>query len=397
MLLIGTFTSSFAGDCESRNHIFLIHGIGGGGNTFGSMDQYLNKINACNKAKVFTYNTGDSALSTYNFSDDLNSFIEQSFNENKIGANDKISLIMHSQGGIVGSLWLLKLKRTNRDLYSKVDSFITLSTPYWGSTMAIVGEHFFFTLPEELDNPISPMGKIELKEMSHGSATISVLQQNFDDIYTDTHIRFLAIGGLKRKFNPYYGEDDTTVSAYSSNPNHFSITEDVRIDGLNAMTESSAFRRSHQIPFIPVTATHFKIEIPGVAKLDDSCVTTDVCEHPSIDHVVRHLNGEAPQANDEGFKFRKYRVNVYLKNWEGIVEDKDEVVVSLVKPHGETENVDFGIRRGRMLSTSFSGILKNHQEHEIKMIVKLKGKVIKVINAPVKGGQSTFVNLNLQN
>src|SRR5690606_34587065 len=147
-----------------------------------------------------------------------------------------------------------KAKSENSDLYNKVDSFITLSTPYWGSSMAIIGERFFFTLPEDVKNPLSPVGKIELQEMSYGSATIKSLQEKYDDIYTNTHVRFLAIGGLKRDYNPIYGEDDTTVSVYSSRPDHFSLNETVHLTNENPETESSAFVKTASIPFIPVTA-----------------------------------------------------------------------------------------------------------------------------------------------
>lgn len=390
LILLCLFISSASvfAECASRNHIFLIHGIGGGETTFGVMDQYLNKINPCNKATVFVYSTGDSALSTYNFADDLNSFITTHYNENKISDADKISFIMHSQGGLVGSLWLLNAKYSQNELYKKVDSFITLSTPYWGSTMAIVGQKFFFTLPEEMDNPISPLGRIELQEMSFGSATISAIQQNFNDLFLDTHVRFLAVGGLKRNYNPYYGEDDTTVSAYSSNPNHFSVDAD-------KSGTSTIIDRSEEIPFIPVMATHFKIEIPGVAKLDDKCILKDECNHPSIEHIVRHLAHKKTKS-DKKHEFRKYRVHVYVNGWEEHLKDDSDLVVHLTKPHGETEKIDLDFKPGKTLSASFSGILDNTKTQNIKLEFRLKNKTLSTIKAKVKGGLSTFINYNLK-
>lgn len=385
--LVLSSVSGFA-ECMSRNHIFLIHGIGGGETTFGVMDQYLEKVNPCNKASVFVYNTGDSALSTYNFADDLNSFISQHVEKNKLSDNDKISLIMHSQGGLVGSLWLLNAKISQPELYKKVDSFITLSTPYWGSTMAIVGQKFFFTLPTEMDNPISPLGRIELQEMSFGSNTISAIQQNFNELFVDTHIRFLAVGGLKRNYNPYYGEDDTTVSAYSSNPNHFSVDAD-------KSGTSTILDRSETVPFIPVIATHFKIEIPGVAKLDDKCIVQDKCAHPSISHIVNHLENKKTKA-DKKHEFRKYRVHVYVSGWEDQLTDDSDLVIHLTKPHGETEKIDLDFKPGKTLSASFSGILDNTKSKNIQLEFKLKGKTLSTVKAKVKGGLSTFINYNMK-
>lgn len=387
--------SSFAKECESRNHIFLIHGIGGDEKTFGVMDQYLEKINPCYKVTAFTYNTGISDLSTGDFANHLNVFIEGKMLENGFDVNDKISFIMHSQGGIVGSLWLLKTRMERPDLYKKFDAFITLSTPYWGSTMAIIGKRFFFTLPPELDNPIAPVGRLELRDMSFGSPTMKMMQENFEQIYGNgTHVRFLAVGGLKRDYNAEYGEDDTTVSVYSSRPDHYALQETFDPSSENNLSESAFKFTNNIIPFVPVTATHFKIEIPGVAKIEDKCLKRENCKHPSIDHIVRHLDGEAPQVDPE-FVFRKYRVQMYLTGWEGKIEDKDEVILSLVKPHGETEDVDFSIKRNAVLHATFSGILKNTEEHKINLKLKIKGKVVREFNAPVKGGFTTFLNLQM--
>lgn len=387
--------SSFAKECETRNHIFLIHGIGGDEKTFGVMDKYLEKVNPCNKVTPFSYSTGESSLSTTDFASDLSVFIDQKMIENNFGENDKITFIMHSQGGIVGSLWLLKARYERPDLYAKMDSFITLSTPYWGSTMALIGRRFFFTLPPEIDNPISPLGRLELRDMSFGSPTIKSMQEHFEQIYGgNTHIRFLAVGGLKRDYNAEYGEDDTTVSVYSSRPDHYGLIERFNPKSENTLSDSE-FYKTDLVKFVPVTATHFKIEIPGVAKIEDKCLIKDECKHPSIDHVVRHLNGESVQT-DPKFSFRKYRVQLFLKGWEGLVEDKDDVVLSLVKPHGEKEDVDFSVKRDSVLLATFSGILKDTEEHKINLQLKIKGKVVREYNAPVKGGFTTFLNLQME-
>lgn len=358
------------------------------------MDKYLEKVNPCNKVTPFNYSTGESSLSTSDFASDLNVFIDQKMVENNFGENDKISFIMHSQGGIVGSLWLMKTRYERPDLYAKMDSFITLSTPYWGSTMALIGRRFFFTLPPEIDNPISPLGRLELRDMSFGSPTIKSMQEHFEQIFGgNTHIRFLAVGGLKRDYNAEYGEDDTTVSVYSSRPDHYGLIEEFNPEQENKLSDKE-FYKTDLVQFVPVTATHFKIEIPGVAKVEEKCLEKEVCNHPSVEHVVRHLNGETAQP-DPGFTFRKYRVQLFLKGWEGLITDKDDVVLSLVKPHGEKEDVDFAVKRDAVLLATFSGILKDTEEHKINLKLKIKGKVVREYNAPVKGGFTTFLNLQM--
>lgn len=393
-LVLFQVTNSYARElCENgRNFIFLIHGINGSERTFGSMEKYLNQNDACNKAQGFIYDTGNSKLSTYHFSDDLSNFIQKSMDENNFAGKDKISLIMHSQGGIVGTLWLNKIRTGNPELFKKVDSFITLSTPYWGSSMATIGDNFFFTLPEKADNPISPIGRTELEEMSHGSATIKAMQSVYHDVFS-SHIRALAIGGLKRNFNPYFGEDDTTVSVYSSRPDHFSLTTKV-FSGNKAKVKKEAFNKTELIQFVPVQATHFKFDLPGVASLPSDCLIEDSCDHPSIDYINKHLAGE-PVQPEEGYEFKKYRVNVYVQNWRGLINNSDDIEIELIKPHGEDEKIDFKFRPGNELSSSFTGILKHVKIQTLVMKLKINGKVVKTVEAPVQGGFSTFVNFDL--
>lgn len=394
LLVLFQGANSFAAPaCEKgRNFIFLIHGINGSERTFGSMEKYLNLVDSCNQAQDFVYNTGNSKLSTYHFSDDLNNFIQKSMEQSQFSEKDKISLVMHSQGGIVGTLWLNKVRQSDKELFQKVDSFITLSTPYWGSSMANLGDNFFFTLPEKLDNPISPVGRSELEEMSHGSATIKAMQKVYQDIFSHSHIRGLAIGGLKRNYNPYFGEDDTTVSVYSSRPDHYSL--DVKVFANNKLKiRKDSFSKTELVPFVPVMATHFKFDLPGVASLPSDCLVETSCNHPAIGPIIKHLTGQ--KIESEELNFRKYRVNIYIEGWKELIKSSDDVTVDLVKPHGEDETVDFKFRPGNELSTSFSGVLKNAKVQTLIVKLKVNGKVVKVVETPVKGGHSSFINFDL--
>lgn len=388
LTLLFKVSLSFASDeCSSRNHIFLIHGISGSEKTFGVMGEYLDKLNECNITTAFEYDTGNSSLTTVNFSESLDNFIVSTTEKNKFKASDRISLIMHSQGGIVGSLWVLYAKSNRPDLYSKIDSFITLSTPYWGSSMANYGGHFFFTLPEDMDNPISPMGRLELREMNYGSVTINFLNENFDRLFRDTHIRFLAVGGMKRGVNAYYGESDTTVSAYSSNPNHIrvkaNLTDEVRLD-----------ENMDVVPYVPVRATHFKLEIPGVAELEKKCLTTEKCDHPSIGHIVNQLEGKELSFNKDEYTFRKYRIHLYIKGFEDI-ESLSDLKVVVKRPKGSNVRLALQVRNGELLSDSLNGIL-NSESGEVTLEFSLKGKKIKSLKVPVRGGFSTFIDFNLK-
>lgn len=373
---------AYAQTCASRNHIFLIHGIGGTEKTFGEMDHYLEKVNPCNVATFFNYATGDSSQSTYNFSDSLDGFIQQTLARNSFGPEDRISFIMHSQGGLIGSLWLLNAKVFHPEIYAKVDSFITLSTPFYGSKIARFGRQFFFTTPADLDNPLAPMGRIELQEMSYGSPTIHAIQSNFDNIFQNNHIRFLAIGGVKTISSPVVGEGDTTVTVYSSNPNHYSA--DLSING-----EDKFQRRLFVVPFTTVEATHIPTSLPGIARIDKDCLEKERCDHPTIGHIVNQLKkpGYRPAPQNNGFK--KYRLHLYVKN------SKNQITAMITKPDGGKVKLFFVEKTDQLMSSFFHDYAANSQPSEMMVEFFMGKKLPKKTKVTVQGGFSTFVTFDL--
>lgn len=367
-------------ECVSRNHIILIHGIGGSSRTFGVMDKYLNKINNCNVAVNYIYDTGNSKLSTFDFATDFDQFIDRTLAKNKFQTNDKISLVMHSQGGIIGSLWLLNTRAKNPELYSKIDSFITLSTPFYGTKIASLGKRVLFSLAAKDNNPLSRMGKIELQEMSYGSSTILFLENNFSRIFENTHIRFLSVSGEKLVSHSFLGEGDTTVSPYSANPNHYSY-----------QISKNGVEEQHGIgivPFTSVIATHIPSGLPGIAHIGKACLVLPVCLHPSIDLIEAQLNGVKSVFKKR--KFQKYRVHTYLwsadKNLSIEAEDEHGAVWKL-RPAQNSE--------ASLMSDSFFGRAADSQEKVVTLRL-LRGKtVIRIDRIRVRGGLSTFVTYEL--
>ncbi|MES2526585.1 MAG: hypothetical protein V4598_05835 [Bdellovibrionota bacterium] len=373
---------AYADSCPSRNHIFLIHGIGGSEKTFGEMDHYLEKINPCYVATFFNYATGDSTQSTYNFSDSLDDFIEKTLMRNSFGPEDRISFIMHSQGGLIGSIWLIQARMSENPLYKKVDSFITLSTPFYGSKIARLGQQFLFAFPN-VDNPVAPMGRIELNEMSYGSPTIHAIQSNFSAIFENTHIRFLAIGGVKNISSPEVGEGDTTVTVYSSNPNHYSNI--LKINGSDKVQN-----RLFVVPFTTVKATHIPTTLPGIAKIEKDCLEKVVCDHPSIDHIVNQLKNPKyrPALQNNGFK--KYRLHVYVKG-----ETDDIITARIVTPDGKFFKLNFDKINDQLRSTFFHNYAKHSVPGEMKVEFFINKKLVKSTKVTVQGGFSSFITLSL--
>lgn len=390
LLLVGLNVATASAACGARNFIFLIHGISGGQGTFGSMPEYLHAADACNRVSNFIYDTGNDKLNVYDFAQGLDAFIREKTTKEGFVPSDRISLIMHSQGGLVGSVWLNKMRIEDAALYKQVDSFITLSTPYWGSFMATVGSRFFYTLPRGMGNPISPMGRIELREMRYGSDTVRNLQLSYDELFKNSHVRLLALGGLKTIANAFVGEDDNTVPVYSSNPDHYAYSGELSLTGSTDVA-AKAFTKTTNGTFIAVPATHFRAERPGIAKIDDSC-TLEECDHPSMGHIMKHLNGEKPQG-PKSYSFRRYRVQVFINN-EHNAEDVEDLEYEIDDPSVEKQK-SFELKSGEVASETFSGKLETSDEQEVSIHIKSNRKIIQTIRTPVSGGFTTFVHLNV--
>jgi hypothetical protein len=339
------------------------------------MDQYLNRANPCNVAQTYEYDTKSSSLSTFDFARDFNRFIDFTLAKNNFAGTDKISLIMHSQGGLIGSLWLLSVRESRPDLYSKLDSFITLSTPYYGSKMARLGKRVLFSLAARKSNPLSPMGKIQLNDMSYGSSNILFLENSFSEIFEGNQIRFLAVSGEKLISNPEVGEGDTTVSPYSANPNHYAYK-----------ISASGVTENHHlgvVPFTTVVATHIRSTIPGIAYIEKDCLEKAACDHPSMGIIESQLNGTEVDLKKRDFQ--KFRVHVYLKK---IAKGMNVVAEDEEGHHWKaklTQHAD------NLMGQAFFDYASDSRERVITLKLRQGKNIIRTDRIRIRGGFSTFV------
>lgn len=379
--------------CETRNHIFLIHGISGSINTFGSMEQYLNKIDSCHVTTSFGYDTGNSSLSTYDFAQHFHQFVLDKVNSGVISQTDKISLIMHSQGGVIGNIWLNAIRQMDQALFLQIDSFITLSTPHWGADMANLGKSIFFTLPPGMGNALSPFGRIELNEMSYGSGTIRELVWSHDDVLNSGKVRPLALAGHKKGIN-LKTESDVVVPVYSSRADHYKGDADI---SLSSESVETTFVKTKTTPLVLVNATHIKMDQPGIADIPTKCLTEKFCDHPSITSITQHLKGRSIASDKTPLK--QFRINLYVNN--GSVETIDEK--DLILEVKKTNNVTLAPMQGAYYGKAS---LKNGKAFTIegqslqtgarKMMLSLKIKnITRLIPVEFEGGFSTLVNVNL--
>ena len=394
------FLTSFAfAQCETKNHIFLIHGIGGSKDTFGELEKILNKQDACYVARSFEYATG-SELTPKEFAKDFHHYVSKL----SIPVHDKISLIMHSQGGLVGSLWLANLLQEKSAVLNQVDAFITLSTPFWGASTAHVGKRLFYSLPERIDtNPVSPFGRNELNEMSFGSATIHEMSQYLEKIFSNVpHIRPLAIAGMKRVFGPLIGEDDLIVPTYSMRPNRIYLQDNLSLVKELVRSPASSFMIREEIPFLIVPADHIRLTQAGVADIPKDCVKDVNCGHPSLKPILQQLQGKLTQIKQDitlsRFRFTMFVNNAHDVNFNekdltisvaGINKDLKVPVIERFTPKLGNSKLKEGV------AFTFMGKSKSFDTQFLEVTLKYKKKILKTYTAPVEAGRVTFVDVTL--
>lgn len=364
------------------------------------MEKYLEGADACYSVHSFEYDTGNSSLTTYDFAQSFDKFLINKIDQKEIKTIDRISLIMHSQGGLVGNLWLSSARINRPMIYQQVDAFITLSTPHWGAEVANFGRHLFYSLPRGLRNPISPFGRMELNEMSYGSQTIENLNSIFVENFRPLNFRPLAVGGIHKIKNKVIGEHDVVVPVFSSRPDHFSAYEEVNINQHSGVIASSSFTKTNHIPFVTVAATHLKLDLPGVATIPEECLGSSGCDHPSLPVIINHLKGRSIASINE--KLDHFRTSINLRNSTGSKIDKKDVEIEIVEdqmvsiPLSQKMNKYRGdAKRDQGLAFSFHGHTKGSGIQKIKIILTVKNKFKREIEIPVEGGFTTFLQLKL--
>lgn len=391
--------NSFANfKCEHRNYIFLIHGVGGNEDTFGKMKEYLEALDLCYDVFPFEYDTGHPTKDTPAFASDFHQFATQVFTSRQGRPQDKISLIMHSQGGLVGSLWLRYLSESRHPFVSQVDSFITLSTPFWGANIANLGKKVFYTGLDK--NPFSPFGYVELNEMSFGSKTINNIYQDFNGIFSLPHIRPLAIGGIKETANILVGEDDLAVPIYSSRPDHYRLAINQSAKRGPASIKASEFKKTQTFKYVTVKSTHFNLNLPGVASIPFECVLEVSCNHPSLPYIVNHLKGN--HVKESSHLFHIYRVQIFLENNTKDIFSFKDAKLSILDRDGTWISLLQALKKYRGPAVNkegkaftFSGVYLKKGKRVIKVKVSLKGKFERILEIPVEGGHTSIASLKL--
>ncbi len=367
-------------DVRAPIHLIItVHGLRGNSKSFGYMPealvQQMKDVQPQYNLQVmkFEYLTGDKKLSTFDFAKNLSTAIDTFFvNNGGLIEQDKISLITHSQGGLVSIIWYIDnlLARSTADSISfsdtqlsqyarRIDAVISLGSPFWGSKLAAGSQS---------DNAVInwagkqlPYGFTELKEMSFSSNTIfkfrrrAIAIDKIPDSEKYIKARFLNIAGIvpdkiskqtaakidssatklwmqmSTNFLQTVGfggeqyESDTAVIIPSARLDFIygeALNKDYQADEVLEFKsfQQTKYMQDTDIPFILVRAVHTSPNIKNfydVVEIPKFCVTPSLCDHPTYKFVIKHLlncETEAGTAQCDQDKYKKLMAELDLGN-----------------------------------------------------------------------------------
>lgn len=431
---------------RKKHIIFLIHGIGGSRKQFvfcaNALRRVLNFKDKTTKyiVKPIEYYTGDDLKGVYDFAKDINIVIEKFVGKESFKEDDKFSFITHSQGGLIGAIWLFQSLKSNQgyanpQIVKHLDVFITLGTPFWGAKSAKWGseiKQLFENCKVKL--PLR-FGKNELDNMMFGSDVIYDFRTaliNPDNRYIldyfKNNIRFLNIIGVANILNPLgifvsgtcQYEDDGAVPISSAKFN-FLFTQSIKKDYQeNDRVSAENIKEIKVAPYFYVNAMHYSIfpemnNFPGIAQIPKKCIRNAEHKHPTFSYLYNHILGnKIIQIDDKLGDFKTFLIDINVRvpdDYSGKIEN---VKIEFFKLNGDKlNNSNIEIAKhfelyscGRRISPTssnnfrfyFTGSIKKFLEsREDFVLIKFSsiGLKIRLVELKVKPALSSFVDINL--
>ena len=424
---------------KERLYIICLHGIGGDRDIFGDFENaittYATKYTPHIEPIVifFDYDTGSDNKSTTDFSKDLNTYLDDYFCKTPLKDTDKISLVMHSQGGLVGTLWLWETLRENRSYLNHVDAFIAIAVPFWGSKIAEIWSEirkgWDFTGKKF---PI-PAGKKELQEMAFSSDSIFKFREFF--IAPELEIFRSSIHSKIRPLN---------IAAYSKflGGLNYVIGEPGILEGDNAValpcaradflyqrslltdysdgnkTTLDQLSRTELSPYIIVNAVHHTItpnfdKLPGVIQIPKGCSGNKDCGHPSFKFIAAHLFGqEFPEADSDITKgltlcsldlniriseeeIKQSQISLKFKLIDGTEIKRSELSLGLPItgwPQHKKHSTKYG---NHYRYQYFGDIETGGDEYDLCLHLSVPGYRTRLVEFTLKVAHSTYIDVNL--
>lgn len=338
-------SSRYPASTKPRHVIISIHGIAGTDNTFGSLlpalREHIQEVDQGYEIITanFVYATGTDNATVAIFKQEFAKFMRELFVQKPLTPEDHISIVAHSQGGLITTFWytesLEKAGSIDAQIALRVKNIVTESTPFWGSKAAYLA-YDKITIPavRKFLQKYIKMSPGELKEMSFGSDSIyklflahidSVFNGNFEE---SPSVRMLNLSGvfpqwdtdfmqrLKQEHFPDMKqknfelisreiikifnmgtrwESDTVVNNAAARIG-FLYALDLGNYKTGQVTPAAQFSQSRfqgkDIPYHLVETVHASpepIRMMDIAFVPERCLEKDQCDHPSYKLIFKHI------------------------------------------------------------------------------------------------------------
>lgn len=376
---------------KPRHVIITVHGLSGNALTWGDFEpitkNYLSLINPDYEVIVsnFVYPTGKSEkLSTFDFANDLNRHIESLFRDRPLQPDDRISLVGHSQGGLVSYIWFFSRimnDHLDQKYIKQVDNIITLGTPFWGSKLAsiLTDKNAPNIVPLVNLLAATPITRKELLDMSFGSDVVHKFRQLAIQIDTDPGleqklealpVRFVNIMGIlpKNKKDVFANDNSNNVSQFArkalgmiynifedSSTGRDRVESDIAVmipsghwdfiyskpqvvsPGANRIAETEFKNFSHltnraRSSFLFTESVHLPFDNDNtlsMAYINKTCEQPETCNHPTYRYVLEQL-ANCSEKNIHPVHCDKQQVDNIIQKMKTVNrghKDKDDKII----------------------------------------------------------------------
>lgn len=332
-----------------KHYIISMHGLSGSPESFlgllPALEEHLTAVNPYHEVvtKDFKYSSGEKGAEIERFVSEFENFLVKEIPF--LNESDKISMVGHSQGGLVGYIWYLKaldgVDLKQRSYMERVNGFVSLGVPYWGSRTTFLLKKFI---------PHSDIQDFIFDKMNYGDQEVTditaalekiygyfsrMARKNFVNIYYDPRMlnisavvpatkgeevpksKFLKlINDLKKKVVKVFDyrlnvgvrwESDQAVNVSSARLGFYYFSDEIRryleLDKKqNLKMDDFEYSRYFKTDpkYILIEGVHAKASgydrAYAIASIPEECIEASQCKHISYIHIFKHLaNCEEPK------------------------------------------------------------------------------------------------------
>lgn len=327
---------------SAKHYIFTVHGLAGNEATFGSLLPTLkNHLEYADPkyevvTHTFRYATGRMDADVPQFIESFEKFLDEYFKYNRLAKDDKISIVCHSQGGLVTTLWYAKaIAGTDLrqiEIANQVTTIVTQGTPFWGSGMAhIINDKLPFEWMRNLVYKFLAIGRLEVRDMSTASnrifdffrqkaaAKVEYLQSpymlNIAGVHPTTSMQSKKFNlGLRLESDQVVNVPSARLGFYFYSDSivkymHNAVSETITMNDFNY---SQYFSHDPELKLVESIHTTFGKKTQGMAVVPGRCIDSSSCDQPTYALVFTHLSRcEAKKNTCNQGNYEYLRANLY--------------------------------------------------------------------------------------